>query len=158
MGILNQLFYQRYVQDPGYGSLPPSEAASGFSKDNHWGLIYGGGLFAAIAMDMEIRQNTNNSSSLDDLMRQFYDDYAGKSGTIDRGAILSAANEWGETDFTTFIETHIEGVQPIDLQPYLRHAGIDVKISDKQLILSHMPEKTPLQAALWEGFLGIFNQ
>ncbi|WP_445385516.1 M61 family metallopeptidase [Robiginitalea sp. IMCC44478] len=157
LGMLNHLFYQRYIQDPGYGSLPPSQAASGFSKDNHWGLIYGGGLFAAIAMDMEIRHNTENSSSLDDLMRQFYNDYAGKSRTIDRTAIVSAANAWGRTDFSAFIQAHIEGVQPIDLQPYLKYAGVEVNTSDKQLTLTHMPEKTPMQAALWEGFLGKAN-
>ena len=152
--ILDNLFYQRYIQDPGYGSLSPSRAASGFDKDNHWGLVYGGGLFAGIAIDMEIRQHTGNSSSLDDLMRSFYRQYGGTEKLIGQGDILKAANQLGSTDFKGLMKTHIQGPEPISLAPYLKFAGISVDTAEGQLHLTHNPEKTALQTAIWEGFLG----
>jgi predicted metalloprotease with PDZ domain len=152
--MLNNLFYQRYLQDPGYSTLPPSRAASGFDKDNHWGLVYGGGLFAGIAMDMEIRRGTGNSASLDDLMRGFYQEYGGKGKQIRQADILARANEIGKADFTRFMDVHIQGPEPISLSPYLEYAGVSVDTSGGQLKLTHVSEKSDMEAALWEGFLG----
>lgn len=154
LAILNNLFYQRYLNDPGYGTLSPSRSASGFDKDNHWGLVYGGGLFAGIAMDMEIRHSTANSTSLDDLMRAFYREFGGTENLIGQEDIVSKANQLGSTDFSDFIREHIQGPKPISLAPYLKFAGISVATAEGQLQLAHKPEKTALQAAIWEGFLG----
>ena len=154
LGMMNNLFYQRYIQDPGYGSLPPSRAASGFDKDNHWGLIYGGGLFAGIAMDMEIRQRTGNAASLDDVMRDFYREYAGSDQTIDSTDILGKVNQIGNTDFSAFMRSYIDGTVPIKLGPYLKYAGIAADTSENQLLLSHFKDKTALQSDIWAGLLG----
>ena len=154
LGMMNNLFYQRYIQDPGYGSLSPSRAASGFDKDNHWGLVYGGGLFAGIAMDMEIRHRTANVSSLDDVMREFYTEYGGSEQTIDQTDILEEVNKIGNTDFSTFMESYIQGTDVIGLAPYLKYAGIEVDTSENDLLLTHLQDKTALQSAIWSGFLG----
>jgi predicted metalloprotease with PDZ domain len=154
MAMLNNLFYQRYIQDPGYGSLSPSRAASGFEKDNHWGLVYGGGLFAGIAMDMEIRHRSGNFSSLDDLMRSFYKRFGGTEQLIRQDDILREANQLGTTDFSGLLEKHIQGASPISLAPYLKFAGVSAVTEGGQLQLTHIPEKTDLQEAIWTGFLG----
>ena len=154
LAMLNNLFYQRYIQDPGYGTLSPSRAASGFDKDNHWGLVYGGGLFAGIAMDMEIRQRTDNSSSLDDLMRDFYKQYGATDQLIRQDDIVTKANQLGLTDFTGLLREHIQGPAPISLAPYLKFAGVLADTTQGQLQLTHIPEKTGLQEAIWNGFLG----
>ena len=154
LAMLSNLFYQRYVNDPGYGTLSPSRAASGFDKDNHWGLVYGGGLFAGIAMDMEIRHLTDNGYSLDDLMRDFYREYGGTERLIGEEDIVTKANQLGTTDFTGLMKEHIQGPSPISLAPYLKFAGISVETAEDQLQFSHVPEKTDLQAAIWQGFLG----
>jgi len=154
LGMLNNLFYQRYIHDPGYGSLSPSRAASGFDKDNHWGLVYGGGLFAGIAIDLEIRHRTENADSLDDLMRELYAQYGDTEKLIVQDDILKRANHLGTTDFTGFMQEHILGPLPISLQPYLKYAGVLVETSGDQLKLTHIVEKSHLQNAIWEGFLG----
>jgi len=151
---MNNLFYQRYIQDPGYGSLSPSRAASGFDKDNHWGLVYGGGLFAGIAMDLEIRHRTGNVSSLDDMMREFYTEYGGSEQTIDQADILDKVNKIGNTDFYAFMNSHIQGTDAINLVPYLKYAGIQVDTSANQLVMTHLQDKTALQSDIWAGFLG----
>ena len=154
LGMMNNLFYQRYIQDPGYGSLSPSRAASGFDKDNHWGLVYGGGLFAGIAMDLEIRHRTGNVSSLDDVMREFYTQYGQSDKLIVQEDIIKTTSRLGATDFTGFMQEHILGPLPISLRPYLKYAGISVDTKEQQLKLTHISEKSELQSSIWEGFLG----
>jgi len=154
LNMLNNLFYQKYIQDPGYGSLSPSRAASGVDKDNHWGLVYGGGLFAGIAMDLEIRQRTGNESSLDDVMREFYTEYGGSDQTIDQTDILDKVNKIGNTDFSAFMKSYIQGTELIMLTPYLNYAGVEADTSANELLLTHLQDKTALQSDIWAGFLG----
>lgn len=152
--VLSGLFYKRYVNDPGYGELAPSEAASGFDKDNHWGLIYGGGLFAGICMDLQIRQDTQNEASLDDLMRYFYTTAAGTKTLIGNDDLLRKLNSLGTTDFTQFLSQCIHGSQAVPLKDYFVYAGIDVSVADNQLNLNKIDNPNEFQQALWSGFLG----
>lgn len=152
--ILNNLFYKRYITDSGFGKIAPADAASGFDKDNHWGLVYGGGLFAGVCIDMEIRKRSRNTTSLDSVMRKLYVDYGGKDALIDQNTLLEYVNTEGNTDFTNFIETYIKGTAPIPLRNYFLYAGISVKLEEGQLHLHHNPEKTTLENQIWEGFLG----
>ena len=152
--ILNNLFYERYINDPGLGSKSPVNSADGFSKDNHWGLIYGGGLFAGIASDMEIRQHSSNEKSLDDLMRYFYDKYAGTNDSVNNEILKDKIEEFGFAGFTEFFESYLSGNQVISLDSYLEYAGAEVSIENKNLIIQSKEERSKLQKEIWEGFLG----
>ena len=152
--VLNNLFYNRYVNDSGFGKLAPADAAAGFDKDNHWGIVYGGGLFAGICMDMEIRNNTRNEKSLDVLMRQFYELYGGTEKWIRNGDILHAANSLGKTDLSGLMNSCILGPEEVPLAAYLSFAGIRVDSGNKQLKLTHLANKSELQKKIWDGFLG----
>ena len=152
--ILNGLFYQRYVNDPGFGELPPAEAATPERKDQHWGLVYGGGLFAGICLDLQIRHNTQNLHSLDDLMRYFYQTKGGTTQSISNQDILNRANHLGQTDFSNLLEQSVMGATQVPLQQYLALAGVATETTNGKLILQHKPDKTPLQKAIWRGFLG----
>ena len=153
-GVLNGLFYQRYRADSGLDSLSMREAASGFDKDNHWGLIYGGGLFAGIALDMMIRESTNNRKSLDDLMRQFYKTYAGSDETYTTGDVLSAVNRLSGADLSPFFKTHIYGTEPIPVERYLSKAGYSVTIQNGQLMAKPKTDMSELERNIHKGFLG----
>jgi len=152
--VLNSLFYNRYINDPGFGKLAPSDAASGFDKDNHWGIVYGGGLFAGICMDMEIRNNTANENSLDQLMRHFYEQYGGTDKQISNMDILDTANSLGETDLSPLMDSCILGPEFAPLEQYLPFAGVQVDTVNGQLRLSHLEDKSELQKKIWDGFLG----
>lgn len=154
MGVLNGLFYQRYQADSGLGTLSMRDAASGFDKDNHWGLIYGGGLFAGIALDMIIRENTNNRKSLDNLMRQFYKNYAGTDRSYSTEDVLSAVNKLSNSDLSSFFETYIHGTTPVPIEKYLSKAGYSVTIKDGQLMAKPKKELSPLEQEMHDGFLG----
>ncbi len=152
--MLDGLFYQRYIKDPGYGSVAPAQAASGFSKDNHWGIIYGGGLFTGIAMDMVIRKQTDNARSLDDLMRHFYREFGGTEKRITSEDILQNANRIGNTEFAHLLDSSIEGTDPVPLAKYLVYAGMETETDSGHLVLRHKESKTQLQRDIWKGFLG----
>ncbi|PSK83642.1 putative metalloprotease with PDZ domain [Prolixibacter denitrificans] len=154
-GVLNQLFYKRYINDKGLGKIAPADAASGFDKDNHWGLVYGGGLFAGICIDMQIRHNTENAHSLDNLMQFFYKETAGTDTLIGNQDILNQANLLAHTDFTGFMNAYINGTDEVPLNKYLEFAGIQASTNNKQLRLIHELGKTDLQQKLWRGFLGL---
>ncbi len=152
--VLNNLFYTRYINDSGYQKLAPANAASGFDKDNHWGLIYGGGLFAGICMDMEIRHNSKNSKSLDHIMRYFYNEFGGSENTITNDDILKQVNHFSNTNFTDFMNSYIKGIEAVPLANFIKHAGIKVDTKNGQLTLTHIESKSKLQKLLWSGFLG----
>ncbi|MGB5781938.1 MAG: hypothetical protein WBM42_08725, partial [Eudoraea sp.] len=117
--------------------------------------VYGGGLFAGLCMDMEIRHNTQNQKSLDDLMQFFYNNMAGTDASIANKDIIDKTNELGKTDFTPFMNSYIKGVKIVPLKEYLKFAGIEVSTQNKQLSLIHLKDKTLLQEQMWLGFLGI---
>ena len=85
-------------------------------------------------------------------MRSFYRQYGGTEELIRQRDILKEANQLGSTDFAGLMKAHIQGSEPISLAPYLKFAGISVDTGEGQLQLTHYPEKTALQTAIWEGF------
>jgi predicted metalloprotease with PDZ domain len=152
--ILDQLFYQRYRNDPGFGTLSPSAAATPARKDRHWGLVYGGGLFAGIGLDLAIRHNTENANSLDDGMRYLYRHFGGTDRTITNQELLTQLNRLGQTDFSDFLDRCIYGTEAVPLDEFLPYAGVSVDTSTGHLLLEHDPEKTARERALWSGLLG----
>ena len=152
--VMSKLLYQRYVNDAKFGKLAPAYAASGFDKDNHWGIVYGGGFFAGVGIDMKIRYNSKNENSLDKLMQSFYQEYAGTNYTISNKDILNRINSLSNFDFSDFMKSHITGSNPVEISKYFIHAGIDVSTEKNQLHLRHKKNKNLLQQKIWLGFLG----
>ncbi|PTX42015.1 putative metalloprotease with PDZ domain [Christiangramia gaetbulicola] len=152
--IMNNLFYQRYINDPGLGEKTPVNSADGFSKDQHWGLIYGGGLFAGIAADMEIRNNSDNKKSLDDIMRDLYREFATKEAYIDNSILKSRITEYRFEDFNQFFSSYLDGTDTIFLQPYLKFAGAEVIQENGQLKIQSLENKTNLEHEIWQGMMG----
>ena len=87
-------------------------------------------------------------------MRDFYRLYGGTDQLIGQEDIVTKANQLGSTDFSGLIKEHIEGPKPISLAPYLVFAGVLAEAGEDQLQFTHRKEKTDLQAAIWQGFLG----
>ncbi|MCK5438352.1 MAG: hypothetical protein KAI97_00330, partial [Gemmatimonadetes bacterium] len=112
-GFLNGLLYQRYSADEGTGVISMRDAVP--EKDAHWGLIYGGGTFVAICHDIEIRRQTDNAASLDDLMRTMFDRYGGSTETYTAADVEALVSELSGVDQTDFYARHIYGVEPIPI-------------------------------------------
>lgn len=152
--ILNGLFYQRYINDPGLGELSIAEAGSTFRKDAHWGLVYGGGLFTGICLDMIIRKNTDNEKSLDVLMRNFYGQYGGSDRVYGTGDVIAEAGRLGGENLEAFAGQYINGTEQAPLSEYLSYAGMIASTENGQLILAPKEQRTELEKQIWAGFLG----
>jgi predicted metalloprotease with PDZ domain len=95
--LLAGVFYQRYDNDNAVGQQPLTR---GDLKHEHWGLIYSGGMFVAIAQDLQIRSATGNQSSLDDLMRHMFNEYGDNTYDLDDiERVLSDLNNASQEDF-----------------------------------------------------------
>jgi len=104
---------------------------------------------------MQIRHNTENARSLDNLMQFFYKETAGTDTLIGNQDILNQANLLAHTDFTGSMNAYINGTDEVPLSKYLEFAGIHASTNSKQLRLIHESGKTDLQQKLWLGFLGL---
>lgn len=153
--VLNNLFYQRYRQDEGVGKLA---MVQGEEKHAHWGLIYGGGLFVAIAQDMIIRKATGNTKNLDHLMKSFFMTYGGTTKRYTLNDIRNRLSDLSAQDQSDFFMTYVEGTTPLPIADYLSLAGLDAKIEENALLISKKDTATALEQEMVKGFLGISEE
>jgi len=153
--ILNDLFYHKYTSDKGVGKL---SMTNGEEKHDHWGLIYGGGLFVGISQDMIIRNATNNEKSIDDLMRLLYKKYGGSNDSYTLEELKSSMSELSGIEQMEFFNTYVIGTIKIPIDEYLNIAGLDAKIENGDLVISKMEDVTPLQQNMIDGLKGVHNK
>lgn len=153
LGVLGGMFYPRYVGDEGYGELSMREAVE-IDKDGHWGLIYAGGLFAAVCQDVEIRTSTANRRSIDDVMRAMYERYAGSPDEFGVADVERTIAGLSEHDPAAFFERHVIGTEPIPIEACLSRIGLDAKVADGQLQIARPVDLGADQAAMLAGMLG----
>jgi predicted metalloprotease with PDZ domain len=151
LDILSNFFYQRYKNDKGVGELSMTD---GEAKHDHWGLIYGGGMFVGIAQDIIIRNATNNSKSIDDLFRGLFLKYGGSNEHYSMDELLSTISELSGIDQTEFFNTYVIGTKEIPIAKYLTLAGLSSKVENGNLIISKNDDATSAQQNLIRGFYG----
>lgn len=154
LAILNGLFYQRYKNDDGIGKISMTK---GEEKHDHWGLIYGGGMFVGIAQDLMIRKATNNQKSLDDLMKYLFKKYGGSNKEYDLKEIRQKMSELNGADQTDFFNDYIFGTKQLPITDYFEIAGLNAKIEDGNLFLTKKENATALQKNILDGFFGTRN-
>lgn len=152
--LVGGMLYGRYVSDPGYGRLSPQEAL--VDKDGHWGLVYGGGMFAGLCMDAEIRRASGDERSLDDVMRSMFARFGGSAdeyGLDDVAAAVRTA-AGGGYDPGPFLDRHIRGAAPIPVAACLQDFGLVVSESEGGLALSRPANATAAATHRIDGLLG----
>jgi predicted metalloprotease with PDZ domain len=154
LDILGSFFYQRYSSDEGVGTL---SMAYGEEKHNHWGLIYGGGLFVGISQDIIIRKATNNEKSVDDLMRTLFKKYGGTNDAYTLAELRKTMSELSGIDQTDFFNTYILGVKKIPITHYLNIAGLNTTDENGNLVLSKKARITHTQQKILNGLFGRLN-
>ncbi|MEM7131758.1 MAG: M1 family aminopeptidase [Chloroflexota bacterium] len=153
-GLFDRLIthsYERYRMDPGIGELSIQEAAK--NKDAHWGLLYVGGGFTGMALDVMIRQETHNEKSFDTLMATLYERHAGVPGGYTTEDVQALAEELSGKDLSEFFQTYVTNPAPLPLE-HLAGAGIDARIENGELVIQTQPDMTPQQREILEGILG----
>ena len=98
-----------FLTDPGIGTFPMSEAGAPETKGEHYFLVYFGGLAAGVLLDYDVRATTNNTKTLDDLMRVMYLKYNRSDRRYTNSDIAAELKVLAGKDYSTFFARHIEG-------------------------------------------------
>jgi len=127
---------------------------------------YDKGPTIGLLLDLEIRNNTANKKSLDDLMRFLYNEYFEKKQRgFTEEEFWSAATEISGKSLDE-IKTYVNTTQEIDYQKYLQYGGLQIdmtplkteaksdKFTEKNYTISELPKASKLQLEIRKS---IFN-
>ena len=108
------------------GDLSIREA--GEDKSANRELVYDGGSLVAAALDLQIRNLTQNQSSLDNVMKQMYREFGLTDITCTMNDVIRIVNQITGEDFKPFFSKYVTGTERLPLEEYLEDAGMDVEI------------------------------
>ncbi len=114
--------YDGYVAGAGQVSM----IDAGQHKGQHYNLVYGGGLTAAIALEAECRKATNNKKGFIDIMKNMYTRFGITGKPYTYSDIVKVCSETSGIDLAPFFNTYIQGTAIIPLAKYCFYAGLDV--------------------------------
>ena len=99
-----------------YGAAPPNTTYSFYLK----------GSLLALVLDLEIRHETKNKKSLNDVMRYMNIKYAMTDTAIPETGLQKAVESITGKDFASFFARYVSGVEQIDFDKTLRFAGLEL--------------------------------
>ena len=118
---------------------------------------YNKGPIIGFLLDLEIRNNTKNQKSLDDVMRYLYNEfYEKKQRGFTEAEFWQTAEQIAGNPLTE-IRSYVETVNEIDYQKYLKYAGLQVDLSpintsakkenviERSFEIKELPEASGLQ-------------
>ena len=85
---------------------------------------YTKGALVALALDLTIRQGTQNTKSLDDVMRALWQTYGQTQAGVPEGAIESVAQQVSGLDLTSFFDSALRETEDLPLQTLFQPLGI----------------------------------
>ena len=108
------------------GDLSIREAGENKSANRY--LVYEGGSLVAAALDLQIRNLTENRNSLDDVMKQMYREFGLMENRYTMADVIRIVNQIAGEDFEPFFKKYVSGTERLPLAEYLTDAGMDVEI------------------------------
>ena len=90
---------------------------------------YDGGCLVAAALDLQIRKQTQNRSSLDDVMQQMYREFGPTDDEFTMRDVIRIVSQIAGEDFKPFFNEYVAGTERLPLEAYFRDAGLDVEIA-----------------------------
>lgn len=132
----NQLL-DRHYNNPGANNLSVADSSfdtwlDGYTMGvpNRKSSIYTEGALITFMLDVEIRRNTNNKSSFDDVLRKFYTDFYKKGKGISEKDYKEVVEEIAQKELSSFFDNYVNGTADISsqLDESLNYLGLE-KIS-----------------------------
>ena len=108
------------------GELSIREA--GENKMSNRELVYEGGSLIAAALDLQIRKHTQNRNSLDDVMKQMYQEFGLTGNEYTMNDVIRIVSQIADEDFELFFKKYVAGTERLPLAEYFTNAGINVEI------------------------------
>jgi len=149
LDMLANFFYQKYDSDEGVGNLSMTD---GELKHDHWGLIYSGGMFVAIAQDMQIRSASNNEKSVDDMMRFMFENFSDE--TYDIGDVEQALSHLNGESQEDFFARYIVGTERLPISQSLELANIETLQEDERTVFRIRKEADDSKSKVRSGLFG----
>ena len=102
-------------------------------------------------LDLAIRDSSDNTRSLDDVMRHLASHYSGAHGFTKDDLVESVTRTTGH-DFAEFWRRYVSGVDEIPWNDYLRAAGWEVAFSEEQAVDARIGSIPPaVQGGRWRA-------
>ena len=119
-------------------SAPNSEINyDNFWKDRHYSdLPYLRGAVFAFILDQQIQQDSDGGKSLDDVMKQFYENSHTK---LSHSYFVKTVNPYLKEDFEPFFNRHIVDGEPFDMETFFKDLNLDYQVSDSIPQLNDTP-------------------
>lgn len=141
-----------------------SLASAGENKLANYDWVYGGGLIAAVALDIQIRHDSDNTKSLDSLLPYLLKRFPRTPAESDRGGATSLTLEklfeaarslYGQEIAETF-ERYVRRPDAIPFDKVATLAGLNATIGKggKSIRISQMAKPTAAQQAVWIAITG----
>ena len=117
--------------------------------------VYDAGWTVGLCLDILIRENTNGTRTLDDLMRLFYSRYAHTGKNLTNDAFADALEEIAGTEARQFFVKYIGGIERIPVDEFLGRMGLEAALQGyaAELWILKKERLTAGELALLEGIL-----
>jgi predicted metalloprotease with PDZ domain len=88
---------------------------------------YGKGANVSLLLDLEIRNNTNNKYSLDNVMRAMFERFPLNKGGYTNSDFIKVCGEFAGESLQNFFDSYLYGLTPLDWDKYLSYVGLRLK-------------------------------
>jgi predicted metalloprotease with PDZ domain len=118
--------YEAYIFNPSRLEISLISASpTKFANNANYDLVYRKGMLVAALYDLELRWQSRGKSSVTDVMRELYQNYARQRVEVGNREVLSALNKF--EDSRRLIRDWIEGTQEIVIAEKVRPYGLVVE-------------------------------
>jgi predicted metalloprotease with PDZ domain len=126
----------RFLTTPGRKVQPLSESSfdawiklyrRDANSDNSQISYYLKGELVSLLLDLFIRERHNNKRSLDDIMRQMWQQFGKDEIGFTPQQLQEVIESVAETDLSNFFERHIDGLEEFPFDKYLEPFGLQLK-------------------------------
>ena len=128
--------------------------AAGADKHRKRFLVYGGGALAAFAIDVRIRQATDNARGLDDLMGAMFREFGATGNRYGFEDVVRLASEVSGSSQKEFFDRYVDGTEYLDIGPYFDAIGIRLTTMMDEFYLSDREDAAPAQRAIAASIFG----
>ena len=119
--------YGRKVTSPAKSSFESWTHSMGRTPPNSQLSFYLTGKLLGMALDLEIRHQTKNKKSLDDVMHLLWQNFGRQNIGVPENGIQKAVEKISGTSFQAFFDNFVYAANPIDFERILPFAGLEMQ-------------------------------
>ena len=128
--------------------------AAGADKHEKRFLVYGGGSLVAFALDVRIREATDNEAGLDELMRAMYEEFGATGDRYDFLDVVRLAGEVSGGNQEEFFSRYVDGTDFLDIGPTFDAIGLRLTTMMDEFYISEREEATAAERAMTASIFG----